>query len=103
MKLKINTATVSDESSRDAFEIIKSALEEEVWLKGTWRFLDMKFDKAGTFKIEHRLPFQPLDALLLSRIGVGAVSFEYSRFDRTHFVITTTDAVRARFFIGKAE
>ncbi len=73
----------------------------QVILKGGWRFITLKFDAAVTnFKYKHLLSFVPHDIIQTSLIGAGALTWNYSLFDRTNLDITTTGACTVRAFIG---
>ncbi len=73
----------------------------QIILKGQWKFFELTFTGAVTnFKQKHLLMFVPKDVIQTSITGVGAVTWNYSLFDRTNLDITTTGACVIRAFVG---
>jgi len=70
-------------------------------LKCQWKFFELTFTGAVTnYKYPHKLSFVPKDVIQTSLIGAGALTWNYSLFDRTNLDITTTGACVVRAFIG---
>lgn len=91
-----------DEVARENMKRLQKELgETQKILKAEWKFFEISIDAAVTnFKVQHRLGFQPKDVIQTSSIGAGALTWNYSLFDKTNLDITTTGAVTVRAFVG---
>lgn len=91
-----------DKITRENMKRIQNELTSvQVMLKGQWFFLELTFTAAVTnFKYPHKLTFVPTDIIQTSLIGAGALTWNYSLFDRTNLDITTTGACVVRAFVG---
>ena len=102
MKLNISLNNITDPQIRDTFASIKSTVETDTILKGTWKLYDISLASASTVRYQHRLGFIPTDVIVTSVRG-ASVTFDYDSFDKEIIVFTSTGKTRIRFFAGKAE
>ncbi len=90
------------EDVRDALQKVKEAFDKSVLDKGEFQFFEITILSAVVnFKYSHKLKFVPKDVLQLSIEGAGAVTWNYSEFDRTSLDLTTTGACVVRAYIGR--
>lgn len=67
-----------------------------------FNFLDLTFtDSVLNFKVAHGLSEIPQDIIMTRITGPGICQFNHGLFDATNINISTSDACRVRFFIGK--
>ncbi len=70
-------------------------------LKCQFKFFEITFTAAVTnFKQKHLLGFLPKDIIQTSKTGAGAITWNYTLFDKTNLDITTTGACVVRAFVG---
>jgi len=87
---------IEDSATRENFRRIVRAFKEKPFLKGDWRFVTITFTGTVTnFKYAHGLSFTPKDVIQTSITGSGAVTWNYSKFDKTNVDITVTGTVSA--------
>lgn len=100
--IKLLVKEIEDERSRENFKRLQKELTvDQVILKGQWKFFEIVFDGAVTnFKVKHLLNFVPKDVIQTSLIGAGALTWNYTLFDRVNLDITTTGACTVRAFVG---
>lgn len=93
---------ITDKILRENFKRIETEFRlNQPFLRGEWKFFELNFDRAVTnFKFAHNLKFSPLDIVQTSIRGVGAITFNFSKFDASFLDITTTNACTVRFFVG---
>jgi hypothetical protein len=103
--IKLLVKEIEDDRSRENFKRIqKEFTENQIILKGQWRFFELIFTGAVTnFKQKHLLTFVPKDIIQTSIIGAGTLTWNYSLFDRENLDITTTGACTVRAFVGRYE
>lgn len=100
--IKLLVLETEDEIQRENMKRLQKELtENQLILRGQWRFLTITFSGAVTnFKYPHKLDFTPHDILQTSLVGAGALTWNYALFDRTNLDITTTGACVVRAFVG---
>lgn len=71
-------------------------------LRGQWKFFKITLPSAVTnYTYPHLLGFVPEDIMQTSLIGAGALTWNYSLFDKTNINLTTTAACVVRGFMGR--
>ncbi len=101
MKLSLRIEEIGDAAARENFQRLEEAFKSLTFLKGKFRFVEISFLSAVTnFKFPHGLGFVPKDVLPTSITGAGAITWNYSLFDRTNLDITTTGACVVRAYVG---
>ena len=69
-----------------------------------FKFFTLELQRAETnYKFKHGLTFIPQDVIITSTIGSGLVTLNYELFDKTYIDLTTTNAVKLRFYLGSQE
>jgi len=91
---------IMDPAAREAFQIVERSVNEEPLIAGSFKFLEITFTKAGTFRVGHSLGFRPLDVIQTAKTGAGAVTWNYDNFTTTDVELTVTGACAVRAFIG---
>ena len=92
---------LEDPIVRENFTRVRDEVNDQPFLRGKWRFVELTFLAAVTnFEFAHNLGFIPKDVIQTSLTGAGALTWNYSSFDRTSVSITTTGACVVRAFIG---
>lgn len=103
-KPKLNLISAEDGVILENFRRIERVWTTEPILKGEWKFVELTFESAVTnFRYKHFLKFIPKDVIQTSIVGAGAITWNYSLFDREYLDITTTGACVVRALIGRIE
>jgi hypothetical protein len=97
---EVDVDRVEAPGANQAVRVIKDVLLAEPFVNSGFRFMEIAFTAAGTFKVAHGLGFMPLDVVQSSLKGTGAVTWNYASFDKTNLSVTTTAACTVRAFIG---
>lgn len=100
--IKLLVLETTDEIARENMKRLQKELtEDQLILKGQWKFFTFTFTAAiSNFKYPHKLNFVPHDIIQTSLYGAGALTWNYTSFDRTNLDITTTGACVVRAFVG---
>jgi hypothetical protein len=100
-----NRLVDSEQYFRRNFQLLQDQFNtKEPILKGEWKFFKINVPGAITnFKFRHNLTFTPTDIIQTSIIGVGAITFNYDKFDNINLDVTTTGACVVRAFVGRYE
>jgi hypothetical protein len=103
--IKFLLREISDTYIRKNFELLRDFFANEAaLLRGQFKFIEITVPSAqANYKVAHSLGFQPKDVLVTSLTGAGAVTWNYSLFDRDNLDLTTTGACVIRAFIGAYE
>lgn len=101
MALGLYIVEIPDDYARENFKRIDRFLNETSLLKGQWKFFEITILGAVTnLKYKHLFKFIPKDVIQTSLTGAGALTWNYSRFDRDYLDLTTTAACVIRCFVG---
>lgn len=99
--LDLRFENIADPLIRDAiFNIVEEFRKQDTFNSQLKHFEINFLTPVTNFKFPHKLGFVPKDVILTSSIGYGVATFNYDLFDNVNFDITTTDAVKIRFFAG---
>ena len=99
-----NFEQIEDEFSREALQYYWEFLQAVPFLQTNFQFFELDFGGVvSNEKVKHSLGFQPLDIIVTSSIGAGTATFNYDKFTSTTLDITTSGAVKVRFFGGRYE
>lgn len=103
-KPKLNLISAEDKIVLENFRRMEKVWTNEPILRGEWKFVEIAFAGAVTnFKFKHYLKFIPKDVIQTSLVGAGALTWNYSLFDRENLDITTSGACTVRAFVGRVE
>lgn len=100
LTLRHNLAGINDIYIREAFQEIHDFLHSHDILRGVFRKVSFNAPAAGTFIVDHGLPFVPCEILLTSALGGAAVGINYDSITDTTFEITTDAAGPIKFLAG---
>jgi hypothetical protein len=94
-------AEIADRYVQENFNRLKNFFQNQPFLKGQWRFIEIDLDNGVTnFKYKHNLGFIPKDVILTSITPSVSVVWNYDSFDREFIDFTTSGACVIRAFIG---
>jgi hypothetical protein len=100
-ELELLAHLVDDQAAKESFDRLRLFINSDLFSKFDGGFFTLSIAAAVTnLKFQHRLGFIPLDIFQTSKIGAGAVTFNYSLFDDENLDITTTGACDLRFVAG---
>ncbi len=101
MSLDLRFEQMTDSQGKEAFKILQAEWNlSQPLLNSRFKFFEIAFTAAGTFKVAHALGFQPQDVIHTSTTGAGAITWNFGSFDTTDISVTVTDACTVRAFIG---
>ena len=100
LTLRHNLAGIQDKYIRDAFQEIHDFLHSHDILRGVFRKVTFTAPEAGTYTIDHGLPFVPCEIWVTSALGGAAVTVNYDSISDETFEITTTAAGDVKFIAG---
>jgi hypothetical protein len=100
LTLRHNLAGIEDKYIRDAIQEIHDFLHSHDILRGVFRKVTFTAPEAGTFTIEHGLPFVPCEIWVTSALGGAAVTINYDSISEESFEITTDQAGAVKFIAG---
>lgn len=92
---------------RNNFNILEETLDKAITTRFEGQFLDLEFTAAVTNqRVSHGLGITPKDILETSRFTPGSatpatVTYLFETFDSNYIYITTSGAVKIRFFLGR--
>jgi hypothetical protein len=91
---------IEDEYTRGNFDLLQRAMDEMAF-NFPMQFIEIDIQQAVTKKpIKHTLGVAPKDVFLTRKTGAGDLTFLYEDFDKEFIYVSTTGAVKARFFVG---
>lgn len=100
--IQFNIESIKDATVRLFAQRIRTEFNDQVLLRGNWRFYQITFLGAVTnYKYPHKLQFIPTDVIQTSLTGAGSLTWNYASFDGEFLDITTTGACVVRAFIGR--
>lgn len=100
MALELLLSNVEDQVVRENLQRIQDYLKLEAKLEG-FAHVDISVSGAVTgHKVSHGLGFVPKDVITTYQSGAGALTWNYSQFDKNFLNLTTTGPVRVRAFVG---
>lgn len=86
---------------RENFRRVNEFFQKDAMFRGSWKFIEKEIPQASTnLRITHGLGFKPLDVILTSKIGAGAITFNYDLFTPLEIDVTTSGTCTVRFFVG---
>jgi len=93
---------INDSYVRENFTRLQDYIRSEELFRGEWKFFEIVVDQAVTnYKYAHNLGFAPKDVIQTSVTGGGAITWNYSLFDKELLDLTTSGALTVRAFIGR--
>lgn len=96
----LKTERIQDPVIRENFVSLLKFLQQDTNLRGFEHF-EIEIEAAVShLKFPHNLGFVPLDVLVTSLIGAGAVTWNYSLFDDENLDLNTTGPVTIRAYVG---
>ena len=98
--LRLKLRGIEEEYIREAFRQIQDYINQQDILRGVWRKQEFKFDKAGTFKLRHCMPFVPCDFLFTGFFGGITATVNSDTVTRDEFEITVSGPGKVRMLIG---
>lgn len=100
LTLRNNLSGIENIYIRDAFQEIHDFLHSHDILRGVFRKVVFEAPEAGTFTIEHCLPFLPCEVWLTSATNGAGVTINYDSITEEQFEITTTGEGTIKFLAG---
>lgn len=100
LALRHNLAGITDKYIRDAIQEIHDYIHSHSILRGQFEKVSFTAPEAGTFRVDHCLPFIPCEIWLTSALGGNAVNINYDTINEDYFEITTTGAGEIKFLAG---
>lgn len=99
--LRLNLDGTYDVYVRDDFRRIQEAWNQQDILRGEFEFAKYNFEEAGTFTINHCMPFTPCDFIITGLIGdLTTATINYNTVTDETMEITVDGAGCVRMLVG---
>lgn len=98
--LRLPLRSILDKYVREAFRDIQFTWNQQDILRGVWRKAEFEFDAAGTYTLNHGMPFVPCDFLFTGSFGGITATIDNNTVTDREMTITVDGPGKVRMLIG---
>lgn len=95
----LSISRIEEPQVRDNFKVIEDELSRSPIANGEWRLYDKVYESTGTFQLNHKLGFKPLDIIITHQ--AATVSVDLTGASEFTIAIMVTVPGRVRFLLGR--